>query len=145
MATAVVSVGLALFGAGEQRKARKSQRKAEKIQSKQAAAQNAKARRQQILQGRRARASAVAQGEAQGISGGSAVQGTVGAVQTQTASNVSFLGQLASFDRARFGALSGARTAQGRAATFQTFSNLADSPTGTTIGKKVGSFFNAGG
>lgn len=123
MATAVAVVGLA-FSVSESRKAKKAQKKASKIQSKKAALENARQRRAQVAQARRQRAAAVAQAEASGISGGSQISGVASSIQTQAASNVSFLNQLEGFDQARFGALSDASDAQGRAATFQAISNV---------------------
>lgn len=121
---AIAAVGSAV----QSRKARKEQRKAEKIQAKSAALQNARARRKEIQRGRRARAAIIAQGGAQGLgAGGSQVAGATGSVQSQTASNVSFLNQLESLDQARFGRLSKARDFESNAQTFQAVGQAAGS------------------
>ena len=119
-------VGALAAGASvvESRKSRKAQEKAQKIQSKRAALENARKRRQAVAQARKARAAVVAQAEGAGIAGGSQVAGASGAVQTQGATNVSFLNQLEGFDRARFANLQDASIHAGKAATFQAASKL---------------------
>lgn len=126
MASAIqlVATGLSLRS---QRKARKAGKKAEQIQGKRAALENARARRQQVAQARRLRAQTIAQGQAAGISGGSQVAGATGALETQLATNTSFLQQLEGFDIARSRELGKARSATGRAATFQAIANVAQS------------------
>ena len=118
-AVAVVSLAVGAFSSNEERKSsdkgRRDQRRAERINSKKAAAENAKSRRQQVAASRRARAEAVSQAEGSGISGGSQVAGVTASIGTQGATNVSFLNSLQGFDRARFGALSQARSFQGKA------------------------------
>lgn len=139
MSTAVAVIGLA-FSVSESRKAEKQREKAVEVQEKTSALQNAKARRQQVAQSRRLRAAAIAQGEAQGVSGGSQVAGAVGSVQTQTATNISFLNQLEGFDRARFGALSSAQSFEASAGIARSIAGVAASPTGKEVESQVSSF-----
>lgn len=136
----VISAASAVSQQRQQRKSRRAQEKAVEVQGKRAALENAKARRQQVAQARRARAATIAQGQAAGIGGGSQVAGAAGAVTTQGATNVSFLNQLEGFDRARFGALSEASTAQGRAATFGAIGRVAQSPAGSEVAGQITSF-----
>lgn len=125
MAEAIAVIGLVVgaVGASKQRsatkKARKSQERAQRAQSNVADLENARSRRQQLVQARRQRAAAVAQGENQGIGGGSQVAGVVSSIATQAATNVSFLNQLQGFDQNRFSNLEDANKSLGKAATFQ--------------------------
>ena len=107
----------------QQRKAAKAQEAATEKQAKIAEAQNARQRRKQVIEARRQRAVALAQGEAQGIGGGSQVSGAVGSIGSQAASNVSFLQGLESLDQARFDDLQRANRASSRAATFGAIAN----------------------
>ena len=130
MATAIAAVGLVVAVGGgimqhkEASKARKSNEKAQKAQGNIADLQNAKSRRQQLVQSRRARAQAISQGENAGIGGGSQVAGVTGSIETQAATNVSFLNQLQGLDANRFNNLNDANKHLGKAATFQSISNL---------------------
>jgi len=139
MATGVAVLALAT-GASQQRKAAKSQRRAQKVQVRRADIENARQRRQQVVTARRQRASAIAQAEASGISGGSQIAGAAGSVQTQSASNISFLNQLESLDRTRFSALSDANTFQGRAGLAGSIAGVASGP----LGSELESFFRPG-
>lgn len=130
MATAIGIIGLLVAGGAaiasrrSQKKARKFQEKGQLAQRNIADLQNARSRRQQLVQARRARAQIIAQGENAGIGGGSQVSGAVGSVQTQAAENVSFLNQLQGFDANRFQNLEKANSALGKASTFQAISGV---------------------
>ncbi len=143
MAIASAVIGVVGLVASERRskKAAKKQEQAVEIQGKRAALENASARRKQVAEARRLRATTVAQGEAAGISGGSQVSGAVSAVGTQAATNISFLRQLEGFDVARGRALSVAAREQGRAATFAAISGFATSGAGREVTSQIGSFF----
>lgn len=119
-----------VFAIKEQRDARKDQKKAEKARANRASTENAKARRDQVAASRRARAAAISQGENSGISGGSQVEGATGSLQSQTASNVSFLSNLENLDRARFKFQSNAADHLGRANTFQGVAQVSNTFTG---------------
>ena len=125
MAEAIAVVGLIIGAASavssrrQAKRAQKSQEKAQKAQANIADLENARARRKQIVEARRRRAQVIQQGENQGIAGGSQVAGAAGSIQSQAASNVSFLNQLQGFDQNRLSNLSDANTALGKAATFQ--------------------------
>ena len=125
MAEAIAVVGLVIGAASavssrrQAKRARKSQEKALKATANIADLENARARRKQIVEARRRRAQVIQQGESAGISGGSQVAGAAGSIQSQAASNVSFLNQLQGFDQNRLANLSDANTALGKAATFQ--------------------------
>lgn len=125
---AVVGLVIGAVSAEKSRKAqsqaRSAQKKANKAQANRADLENARSRRQQIVQARRQRAAAIAQGENQGISGGSQVAGAAGSVQSQAASNVSFLNQLQGLDQNRFNNLEDANKHLGKAATFQAIGGL---------------------
>ena len=120
---AVVGLVVGAVGAEKSRKAtskaRKSQERAQQAQSNIADLENARSRRQQLVQARRQRAAAVAQAENQGIGGGSQIAGVTGSIQQQAATNVSFLNQLQGFDQNRFANLEDANKRLGQAATFQ--------------------------
>jgi hypothetical protein len=145
--TVVAVVGLVVGAVSAEKsrkatsKARKAQERAQKAQSNRADLENARSRRQQIVQARRQRAAAVAQGENQGISGGSQVAGVAGSVQSQAASNVSFLNQLQGIDQNRFNNLADANKALGQAATFQSIGGLGFKAAGSAgqIGDLFGS------
>ena len=130
MATAVAVAGLAIGAASsvassrQQSKARKAQKKAQKVQGRKADLENARTRRQQIVQSRRARATAISEAENQGIGGGSQISGVTSSIQSQAAGNVSFLNQLQGFDNARFSTLEDANKALGKASTFQAIGGL---------------------
>ena len=141
MASAAIALGGLVLAESSQRKARKQQKKASRLQGKQAELQNARSRRQQVAQARRLRAQTVAQGEAAGVSGGSQVAGAVGSLQTQAASNVSFLNQLEGFDQARSSALESAGRNAARAQTFQATAQALNSGAGQEAVNSAISFF----
>ena len=141
MASAAIAIGGLVLSERSQRKARRKQRKAQKIEGKRADLENARSRRQQVAQARRLRAQTVAQGEAAGISGGSQVAGAEASLQTQAASNVSFLNQLAGFDQARFSALESAGRNAAKAATFQAVTGALNTGGGREAVGAVTSFF----
>ena len=62
--------------------ARGEARKEKSISKKESATRNAKKRRQQIAKARRLEAQTIAEGEAQGIGGGSQVDGAAGSINT---------------------------------------------------------------
>jgi hypothetical protein len=135
MATVGIQGGIAIAGLilggvsaeksrKEASKARKAQKNANKANANRADLENARSRRQQIVAARRQRAAAVAQGESQGISGGSQVAGVTGSIQSQAASNLSFLSQLQGIDQNRFNNLEEANKSLGAAATFQSIGGL---------------------
>lgn len=138
MAEIVAVVGLVVGAVGAERsrkaqsKVRKSQERAQKAQGNIADLENARSRRQQLVQARRQRAAAIAQGENQGIGGGSQVAGVVSSVATQAATNVSFLNQLQGFDQARFANLEQANKQLGRAATFQAIGQAGQAAAGAS-------------
>jgi len=146
MATAIGIIGLVISGVSaeksrkSQSQARSAQKKATKAQANIADLQNARSRRQQLVAARRQRAAAVAQGESQGISGGSQVAGVVSSIQTQAATNVSFLNQLQGLDQNRFNNLEDANKALGKAATFQAIGQL-----GQQVTSSSGAIANLGG
>lgn len=135
MATVGIQGGIAIAGLilggvsaektrKQQSKAAKAQENAQKASGKIADLENARSRRQQLVASRRQRAATIAQGENQGISGGSQVAGAAGSVQTQAASNISHLNTLAGLDQNRFNNLADANKALGKAATFQAIGGL---------------------
>ena len=141
MATAAIAgVGLVL-GEVTRRKGVKAQKKAAKIQGKKADLQNARSRRQQVAQARIQRARTIAQGESQGLSGGSQVAGATSSLGTQAATNVSFLNQLQGFDQARFKQLDRAGSAFALSQSIQAVAQFATSSTGQEIGNQAKSFF----
>lgn len=140
MASAAIAFVGTVLSIRSQKKAQRGQQKASEIQGKRAEFENARARRQQVAQARRARAATIAQGEAAGISGGSQVAGAAGSIQTQAASNISFLNQLQGLDEARFGALQAGAASAGRAATFQAVGNFAQTGAGVEGLNKLQSF-----
>jgi len=113
---AITSAVVGLVGAGvsaqqqyaarqDQKRAEKKQRKAERIQQRQAEIQNARERRRAIARQRSIRASALASAEGAGVSGSSAIQGAIGSLDTQLASNVSFQNQMMAHEQDRFNAI----------------------------------------
>lgn len=141
--TALVGLGLQVFGAvqkmGAQKKAQKEQERQTALMQQQAVEQQKQAelakRRQQLIDARNMRASlrqsrlAQAQMSNQaaiaGATGGSGFQGGVGSLQTQTTSNVAFAGQQTSIggqmydSSSRVAGLSGELGAsQGRQAAY---------------------------
>lgn len=106
-----------------------AQEESTNIRRSEANFRNARTRRRQVAEQRRLRATAVAQAESAGISGGSQIGGVESSIGTQGAANVSFANSLQGLDEAQFAASSSFQraTAQGnRAATIgSTFSNLA--------------------
>lgn len=85
--TAVTTAGSVVT----QTQAASAQRKAGQAQRRQEALAAAVQRRQQIKAGRQAQALAIQAGENQGVSGSSGVEGGVGSIKSQMASNLSFL------------------------------------------------------
>ena len=148
----IIGAVVGAVGARKQRKeARKAQKRAEKIDGRRADITNARANRKRLVQARRLRAQAIAQGETTGISGSSTVAGAAGSVQTTAAGNISFQNQLSGLDQARFSALGQANDALGKAASFQAVGNLSTQLGQGSFGEqfatasdKVSSFFNKG-
>lgn len=144
IAIAVVGLVVGAVSAVKQRsaskKARKSQEAAQRAQGNIADLENARSRRQQLVAQRRQRAAAIAQGENQGISGGSQVAGVTSSIQTQAATNVSFLNQLQGLDQNRFNNLADANKSLGKAATFQAIGQA-----GQAVASNAGAFANLGG
>ena len=79
-----------------QRDAASAQRRAQKARQNVQRRKNFRRKQQELRRARAARAQAVAQGVSSGaaISGTSAVGGTTGSIQSQAASNISFLDEL---------------------------------------------------
>lgn len=125
MAEALAVISL-IGGVSSQRKSRREQRKASKSQQRRADLSNARSRRATIARARALRASTIAQGEAQGISGGSQVQGAAGSVISQGAGAVSFANQIEDLDQNRFRALDRANTFSSRANTFRAIGGNAE-------------------
>lgn len=127
MAEAAAVIGLVglVLSVKQAEEAEEAQEEVAEIQARTAERQNARQRRQQVAQARIARAATIAQGEAQGISGGSQVSGAAGSVQTQAAANISFSQQLEGLDRARFNALGRVGTLQRRTETTRAVSSFA--------------------
>ena len=139
--TAIVT-GFAAFKADRaQSKAEDQQEEANKASARAASLKNARSRRAQVATARRLRAQTVAQGESQGISGSSVVAGAAGSVQTQAASNISFLQQLEGLDSQRLDAQNAANRSLGRASTFQAIGRFANTGAGQEGIQKIGSFF----
>lgn len=120
----------AVFTIKEQRDARKDAKKAEKAAANKAAVENAKARRDQVAQARRARAQIIAQGENSGLGGGSQVAGAAGSVQSQLAYNTSFLNDLSQLDQARFKFQSDAAGHLSKADTYSAVSSVSQNFSG---------------
>lgn len=141
---AVVGLVVSLVSGERSRKAasqaRKAQKRAAEAQGNRADLENARTRRQQLVASRRKRAAAIAQADNQGISGGSQISGVQGSIQSQAASNVSFLNQLQGLDQNRFNNLEEANKHLGEAATFQAIGNL-----GAKITATSGAIANLGG
>ena len=132
MATGAAVISAVALGAQfvATQKAEDKTEEANEAQQRSASLKNARARRQQVAAARRARAATVAQGEAGGISGSSAVAGATGSVQSQASSNIGFLNQLETLDRQRLSAQNAASRNLTRASTFQAVGGLAQSGAG---------------
>jgi len=139
VAAAVITAVSAIESQRQQRKARKEDEEAREIQGKRDELANARQRRRALVESRRARASAVSEGVSAGVSGSSAVAGAAGSVQTQGATNVSFLNQIESLNVARLGHLNKAASATGKAATATAVGSL---PGQLGFKADVTSFFN---
>ena len=126
---AIIGVAIAAFGAVEQREqgkeAQAAQKKSAKVRRNEADLRNARSRRIQVAEQRRARAVTIAESEARGTSGGSQVEGAVGSLTSQSASNISFSNQLATFDRERAGFQSDVNTANRRGQRAGSISSFA--------------------
>lgn len=91
--TLKLGVDLATGGAVSAREASQENRKAQRIAQRRADLATARQRRQQIREARIARAQVEAQGAGRGIQGSSGIVGAGASVQSQLASNLSFLDQ----------------------------------------------------
>lgn len=123
-----VGIALGILGIGslnEQRKARKEQKKARAIDEKRLKLQSQRQAVEQIRQGQIARAQIIAQGEAQGAGGSSAVIGGAGSVQSQTASNVAFAQQIFQLQQLARQRLDKAQDFAFRGASLETLANTA--------------------
>lgn len=89
--TAVAGTAASVLSSQQQASAQKKQIEA---QRRMADIENARQRREAVRQARIARASVVAQGETQGVSGSTGVAGGVAGIQGQEAYNLSFLNQM---------------------------------------------------
>lgn len=124
MATAAVTLVSTLAAGAQNRKARQQEKKRGKIQQTAANIRNAKRRRRNIAEARRARAATVAQAQSQGVSGGSSAQQASGSVITQAASANQFSRRLEGLDKAAFDFQSRANKFRSNAATIRALGNV---------------------
>lgn len=130
---AVVGAVIGIAGLALQQSASKSAERAQEestnIRQSEANFRNARSRRRQVAEQRRLRATAVAQAESSGISGGSQIGGVESSIGAQGAANVSFSNSLQGLDQAAFSASASFQSATARGnragAIGSTFSNLA--------------------
>ena len=106
-------------------KARRQQRKARTIDEKRARLEASRGAVEQVRQGQLARASVLQQGENQGASGSTAVQGAVGSIQSQTGSNIGFAQTIFGLQNSANRMRQAAQASQGRSAGFSQLGSLA--------------------
>lgn len=126
----LITAGVAVAGTAaeisNQSKSRNASRKANRAQAKIANIEQARSRRATIAQARKLRAQTIAQGEAQGVSGGSATQGAAASITSQGASAVNLSDQLQTLEQERFHQTRRSGSFQGRAATARGVSSFVD-------------------
>ncbi len=126
---AIIGVAIAAFSANEQREqgkeAQQAQKKSSRVRRNEADLRNARNRRIQVAEQRRARAITVAESETRGTAGGSQEAGALGSLSSQLASNQSFSNQLTTFDRERAGFQSDINQAQRRGQRAGSISSFA--------------------
>lgn len=129
VAGAIIGIAGLVLGQVSAGKAQEAQEESTDIRRAEANFRNARSRRRQVAEQRRLRATAVAQAESSGISGGSQIGGVESSIGTQGAVNASFATSLQGLDEAQFAASSSFQRATARGnragAIGSTFSNLA--------------------
>jgi hypothetical protein len=125
---AVIGAGAAVYGTVEsvknQKKAAKEAKKANRFQRQMTELQSARQRIDALRQGRQAGALAQQQSANQGMEGSSIGEGGAGSIYSQTASNLSFLGQYGYFADQATSALQKSANASGRAGMWQSIAGL---------------------
>ena len=125
IASAIVSAVGVVSSASNASKARRQQRKARKIDEKRARLEASRGAAEQVRQGQLARASVLQQGENQGASGSTAIQGAVGSIQSQTGSNIGFAQTIFGLQNSANRMRQAAQESQGRSAGFSQLGSLA--------------------
>lgn len=126
-ALAVVGIGAALFGGSQQRKARKAQEAANARSQRVEAIRSSRARVQAIRQSRFQAASVQARAGSAGLSSASGVQGAIGGLGTDLASQVQTSQAIETLSTQRIGFLN-------QAARFQERAQFASALSGAAMG-----------
>jgi len=122
----VASIAGGVAQAKEKKTAAKREKKARRVQAALGEAQAQRERRETVRQSRIQRAQILNQGEIGGVAGSSGVQGGVGSVQSQAASNIGFQQQQLAGQRTISDLSQGAADARSRGSTFGAIGGVAN-------------------
>jgi hypothetical protein len=135
--SAVLGTKAALDSAGAAKDAARAQSQAAQIARRQESLRAARERRELIRSRRVAAAENLSQGVARGVVGSSALAGVQSALNTNFASNLSFLDQMAELSTERISFLDQAQQSSAAASVFSAMSSLA-----FTGARTAGGFFS---